>query len=97
LARHDKEDEKSYKERILNDLKTSRDLIRQHIGKESISLSYPYGVYDKTVVQLAKEAGFKLHVTIKTDKNLRDGNLMINRINAHGDYSGEQLVRKLNS
>lgn len=97
LARNANEDERSYKNRILDDLKTSRDLIRQHIGKESIALSYPYGVYDKTVVQLAKEAGFKLHITLKTNKNLRDGNLMINRINAHGDYSGERLARELNS
>lgn len=97
LARNANEDERSYKNRILNDLKTSRDLIRQHVGKESIALSYPYGVYDKTVIQLAKEAGFKLHVTIKTDKNLRDGNPMIYRVNAHGDYSGEQLLSVLNS
>lgn len=95
LARKADEDEASYKKRILDDLKTSRDLIRQYIGKESISLAYPYGVYDETVMKLAKEAGFKLHVTIKAGKNLRNDKLLIYRTNVDGSYSGKQLIAKL--
>jgi len=96
LARLDGEDEKAYRSRILEDLKTSRDLIREHLGKESISLAYPYGIYDQTVLDLARQAGFKLHVTIREGANVRDGKLLINRFNADGRYTGEQLVRLLN-
>lgn len=97
LARLEDEDETAYRKRILADLVTSRDLIRQHIGKESIALSYPYGRYDTTALKLAEEAGFKLHITLRTDTNLRGGNLLISRINADGRLSGEQLLRKLKS
>lgn len=97
LARQANEDEASYKKRILDDLKTSRELIRQHIGKESISLAYPFGAYDDTVIKLANEAGFKLHITIKEGKNLRNDKLLIHRLNVDGSYSGKQLVKKLSS
>jgi hypothetical protein len=46
-------------------------------------------------MKLAKEAGFKLHVTIKAGKNLRNDKLLIYRTNVDGSYSGKQLIAKL--
>lgn len=95
LARLDGEDEKAYRSRILEDLKTSRDLIREHLGKEAIALAYPFGAYDQTVLDLAEQAGFKLHVMVRKGANVRDGKMLINRFTASGQYTGEQLVKLL--
>lgn len=90
------ESKTDYRARIKEDLVTSKKLIEENLGKKSITISYPYGSYNKEVAKIAKEAGYKLQVTLRTDRNRRDGSPFINRINAHGEYSGEELLRKLN-
>lgn len=96
LYRKPGESSARYEARIYDDLQTSRTLIAEHLGKAPISLSYPYGAYDEATISLAKKAGYKLLITTETDRNERDGNLLINRINVDGRYSAEKLIRLLN-
>jgi len=63
----------SWEDAILDDLGTSRALIRRHIGVESQFLAWPYGHGSEAVDQVAVEAGFKGIVTMQGNINLRFG------------------------
>lgn len=96
LSRQPEESQERYEARIYDDLKKSRELIEQHVGKASISLSYPYGAYDEATLKLAEKAGYKLLMTTETSRNERNADPLIHRVNVDGRYSGEQLIRLLN-
>lgn len=90
------ETDEAYRERVYNDLKTSKDLIEEHIGNEVFSLTYPYGAYNDTVIEIATGIGFQLMYTVREGVTFYEDNPhAINRINADGNDSGEDLVKKI--
>jgi len=70
---HEFEAYRSWEDAILDDLGTSRALIRRHIGVESQFLAWPYGHGGEAVDQVAVEAGFKGIVTMQGSNNQRFG------------------------
>lgn len=90
------ESDEEYRERIYNDLKTSKEEIEANVGNEVFSLTYPYGAYNDTVVEVATELGFKLMYTVKAGVTTADDSpIKINRINVDGNYSIEQLMKEI--
>ncbi|WP_332650874.1 polysaccharide deacetylase family protein [Lysinibacillus sp. 54212] len=90
------ETDAEYRARITNDLRKSVETIKEKTGYESVILSYPYGDYNPTVIDVAKELGIKLGVTVKKGVNAHySKEYELKRITVHGDYSGEALLQKL--
>lgn len=88
------ETDKQFKERLLNDFITSKKLIEKRIGKEVITLAYPYGEFSEDTIEIAKQAGFKLAMTTKHGKVDKDINdlYQLYRINVHGKLTSQQLI-----
>ncbi|WP_179295597.1 polysaccharide deacetylase family protein [Bacillus sp. FJAT-45350] len=83
----------SYEDRVRNDLLTSKKLIEEKLEKEVLSISYPYGAYNKIVSNISIDLGYELELTLDKNRNTRDeSSRRISRINASGEYSGEDLV-----
>ncbi len=53
----------------------SKELIRARLGKFSVHLCWPRGNYDKRLLQLAKNFGYRIFYTIERGANLPDRNL----------------------
>ena len=68
---HEFEKYQSWEDAILDDLGTSRALIRRHIGVESGFLAWPYGHGGEAVDRVAAQAGFEGIVTMQGNINLR--------------------------
>ncbi len=47
------------KDRILSELVTSRKILEDHLGLPVPVVSYPFGRYDRDVLQLSREAGYR--------------------------------------
>ncbi|MFZ5753318.1 MAG: polysaccharide deacetylase family protein [Bacillota bacterium] len=84
---HRLETDKEYEERVFCDLKKAKAILEEKLGKEVFALAYPYGAYNHKVQELAKKAGYKMHLTIKNGLNrYGDSLLEIRRVNvAPGD------------
>ena len=70
---HEFEEYRSWEDAVLDDLGTSRALIRRHIGVAPLFLAWPYGHGNETVDQVAVEAGFEGVVTMRGSINRRFG------------------------
>lgn len=57
------ESEESYIKRITEDLKTSREIIKNYTGEESDTLCFPFGHYNSKVVSAGEKVGFNHFVT----------------------------------
>jgi len=68
---HEFEEYRSWEDALLDDLGTSRALIRRHIGVESHYLAWPYGQGSEAVDELALKAGFDGLVTMQGNINRR--------------------------
>jgi len=60
-----------YKARVTKDLETSRLLIKENIGLNSTFLSWPWGEFSKTSLEIAQKAGFEFCFT--TEKRVFSG------------------------
>lgn len=70
-----------YKDRISNDLFIAEKRLVQELGNEERILCFPYGEYNKTVLEVGKLMNFKLFFTVKEGiNNLK--NIKVNRIDA---------------
>jgi len=76
-----KESVEDYSNRVINDLKTSIEIIENYTGTKSDILCFPFGHYNSRLVKLAKEAGFQYFVTTAYGHN-KEGSkkIMIKRI-----------------
>lgn len=61
--------EAQYKSRLLNDMKMSVNLIKKHTGKARRVMVWPYGAFNDTAIELAKQAGMSYHFTLKEKVN----------------------------
>ncbi|MGV3631026.1 MAG: polysaccharide deacetylase family protein [Bacteroidota bacterium] len=59
-------------EESLYELQTSFELIREKLGIEPQTISYPLGSYDETIIRQSKEVGYKLGVAVKQEVFFRD-------------------------
>ncbi|MGF7184797.1 peptidoglycan/xylan/chitin deacetylase (PgdA/CDA1 family) [Desulfitispora alkaliphila] len=97
VARLEGESEEDYRRRIRADLKKSKLLLEEEVGTQVITISYPYGTYNDTVVEVSKELGYELGLTVRPGVNRPGDNpFALKRINVPGHYSGEDIVREIN-
>ena len=63
------ETEEEYENRITNDLITSSNVIYEYINKRPDMLCFPFGAYNKKVIDCARKAGFKYFITTQYGYN----------------------------
>lgn len=68
LAIMDDESDEEYKTRVEEDLKKSKIMIEEEIGQEVTSIAYPYGEYNKTLIDMLEELGFKSGLITESDQ-----------------------------
>lgn len=66
------ESEASYFERIGSDLQRSVSLIEEHIGKRPRVMTWPYGAYNKPIVDLADGLGMPITFTLDSEPKTVD-------------------------
>ena|GEM_PF-460694 len=92
------ETKEQYERRIFDDLSLSKRLIEQHVGNEVLSLTYPYGASNDTVIRIASELGHSLMYTVKEGLISKNSNpYLLPRINVHGSYSADQMLKRIRS
>lgn len=74
----------------------SKNLIEKVIKKPVTSFAWPFGYYTPEAMQMAKKIGFDSTVIVsRTIDNARNEALRIDRINADGRCSGDEIVKSL--
>lgn len=68
------ETNEEYEKRIISDLEKSSTIIEKYTGTKAIALCFPFGVYDKQVLQLAEQCGYKYFVTTQSGANVEKSN-----------------------
>lgn len=63
------EKDESFAERIMKELKGSKDLIDARLGQDTALIAFPYGKFNKTVLDLTVKAGYKIGVSVKRGGN----------------------------
>jgi peptidoglycan/xylan/chitin deacetylase (PgdA/CDA1 family) len=63
------ESEQEHILRIKEELNGSKKIIDQKLGQDTYFLAYPFGYYDQRSIQMAKEAGYKLAMSVKRGGN----------------------------
>lgn len=59
-------------ERLRKELSESREKLIKWCGGEVVSLSYPYGLWDREVAEAGRQAGYKLMFTVNPGTNTLD-------------------------
>jgi len=82
------------KEETHYELYESKKIITEKLGVEVNYLSVPHGSYNKTVIQIAKEIGYKYIFTSDIIAKFRNpGNSVIPRIPIKKSYSMKQFIK----
>jgi peptidoglycan/xylan/chitin deacetylase (PgdA/CDA1 family) len=63
------ESEQQHILRIKEELNGSKKIIDQKLDQDTYFLAYPFGYYDQRSIQMAKEAGYKLAMSVKRGGN----------------------------
>jgi peptidoglycan/xylan/chitin deacetylase (PgdA/CDA1 family) len=63
------ESELEHVARIKEELNGSKKIIDKKLGQDTYFLAYPFGYYDQRSIQMAKEAGYKLAMSVKRGGN----------------------------
>ncbi len=58
------ESETQFRQRIADDLSTSVERLRSHLGKAPVGITWPYGRYDGVVVDAARGLGLEFQLTL---------------------------------
>lgn len=70
LSRQQKdEDGRSYLARLKKEIFRSKQIIDKQLGQDTLIFSYPFGRRNQTVVSLARQAGYKMAVTVDRGSN----------------------------
>ncbi|WP_409343696.1 polysaccharide deacetylase family protein [Paenibacillus sp. MBLB4367] len=89
------ETDAEYRQRLRDDLTKANEMLEKELGNQLKVLCFPYGAYNKTVVQVGNEIGIDHFFTIKEGVNNR-ANKEVLRINAGTRYvSAEKLMVKM--
>ncbi|MEA1946105.1 MAG: polysaccharide deacetylase family protein [Thermodesulfobacteriota bacterium] len=62
------EDTQAYLARVENELRVSKEIIDKNIGQETIFLAFPYGRFNKNVLEISERLGYRAAVTVKKDE-----------------------------
>lgn len=83
-------------QKVIADFILSKEIIENKLGKEAVSLSYPYGHFDENTSLAVEEAGFKFAYTIKEDLNEFTTNpFELYRINVPSGWTGESIEKEI--
>jgi peptidoglycan/xylan/chitin deacetylase (PgdA/CDA1 family) len=63
------ESEQEHIARLKEELNGSKKIIDRKLGQDTYFLAYPFGYYDQRSIQMAKEAGYKLAMSVKRGGN----------------------------
>ncbi|TCZ70204.1 polysaccharide deacetylase [Paenibacillus albiflavus] len=89
------ETQEEYYDRIKEDLSKANDLLNSKLGNTRNIISFPYGSFSDTTIQVSKELDMHLYITIKEGIN-KPGDPVATRINAgKRDFSAEELLAKM--
>lgn len=87
-----------YRDRVLRDFLDSKKMIEKQLGTEVVTLAYPYGEYSEETILLAKMAGYKMAITVKSGVvGKQDDMFQLNRITASGYLTGKELIKNIES
>ena len=92
------ESEASYRTRLVADLKTSRQRLRDHAGVDARALAWPYGEYNDLALEAAEAAGFTTTFSLTEGVNLRDAPMRnLRRYLIQGNHRLSDVARMLNA
>ncbi|MDR0405193.1 MAG: polysaccharide deacetylase family protein [Clostridiales bacterium] len=79
---------------VVRELRLSKYLIEENLGKECRYFAYPYGMYDERALSAASAAGYRLQCLLgNSGYNTKDTPAeKLRRITVWGDRSGESLA-----
>ena len=63
------EDDKAYLDRLKREIFRSKQIIDEKLGQDTIIFSYPFGRRNLTAASLARQAGYKIAVTVDRGSN----------------------------
>lgn len=63
------EDDKTYLARITKELKDSKRIIDNKLKQNTIHLSFPYGMYNQTILRICEQEGYKTSVSVERGGN----------------------------
>jgi len=63
------EDTRAYLARVENELRVSKEIIDKNIGQDTIFLAFPYGRFNKNVLEICERLGYRAAVTVKRGSN----------------------------
>jgi peptidoglycan/xylan/chitin deacetylase (PgdA/CDA1 family) len=63
------ETEQEFIARVKEELQGSKKIIDQKLGQNTYFLAYPFGYYDQRSIQMAREAGYKIAMSVKRGGN----------------------------
>jgi peptidoglycan/xylan/chitin deacetylase (PgdA/CDA1 family) len=63
------ETEQEYIARVKEELYGSKKILDQKLGQDTYFLAYPFGRYDQQSIQMAREAGYKMAMSVKRGGN----------------------------
>ncbi|MFH0710181.1 MAG: poly-beta-1,6-N-acetyl-D-glucosamine N-deacetylase PgaB [Pseudomonadota bacterium] len=69
--KHKYEDEKSYQQRITNDLVRNNTFLKEYTGQSPRVIVWPYGHYNKTVRSVAQQLGMPIGLTLDDGSNTK--------------------------
>lgn len=83
------------REQIKEELLTSQKVLEELLGKPQVALAYPYGVYDSLIIELSREAGYKMGLT--TDKGWAgpEDPFRLRRVYCYARMSLDEFVRRV--
>jgi peptidoglycan/xylan/chitin deacetylase (PgdA/CDA1 family) len=65
----DGETEQEYILRVKEELHGSKKIVDKKLGQDTYFLAYPFGYYDQQSIQMAREAGYKMAMSVKRGGN----------------------------
>lgn len=65
------EDDKGYRQRIYNDLKTNNDFLKKYTGQKPRVMVWPYGEYNMEVRKIAESLGMPVGLTLDDGSNTK--------------------------
>lgn len=88
--------DEEYKQRILNDLSKADDILGEKLGNNLTLLCFPYGIYNKEVIDIGEKVGISYFFTGKEGFNARETTKEIKRINVGSQgITSDILLKKL--
>ena len=91
------ESENDYRQRVFNELKESKREIEEHLCKQVDYICWPGGGYNQTVLDLARQAGYKSWTLASTDNTPfrnapKTDPSQVKRVGAFSRYAGSAAL-----